>query len=268
MKPVYLVIHGVGHRLEDEFRAQVEGLASQLGIDATFVPVFWGDILRPDSRIDTILPYRHWADPEHPVGLRPTSNNWHRILGGVYNMVHDAYVRASSQFTGDLLYYQRHHRELWARVWEILERDAPGAGGPDMPVSVIAHSLGSAIIFDMAVAAEPRLHIDHLVTCATQSPFFHVIGCSPLALDPHGTGEPVVLPPTIGDWTNFYVPLDPWAYLAAPVFTLADGTAPADIEVRSGNRNDRIAIHRAQHYWNHPIVIDTIRTQNDQRRHP
>lgn len=263
-EPVVLVIHGVGRRLESEFRSQVSDLAARLGIAALFVPIYWGDLLRPDERVDAILPYQRWADDQASaeVGWAPGPHDGrHRVLGAMYGFVHDAYVRASSQFTGDLVYYQRHQNELWQRVWHVLDAEVPGAGGDDRPISVVAHSLGSAIAFDMAVAGDRRLHINHLFTCATQTPFFHVIGCSPVTLDPSGAGEPVTLPSTIGRWTNFFVPLDPWAYSAAPVFTLADGSSPHDVEVHAGNRDDRIGTHRARHYWNHPVVVKTMQQQ-------
>jgi hypothetical protein len=282
---VVVVIHGVGRRDPAAFRSQVETLETALGIDAQFVAAFWGDILRPDDRVDAILPYREWAEgsdpddepaqssspPGGPLDLDATidriaeqlhqrsEDSRHKILAGLYGLVHDQYVSASAQFTGDLIYYHRHSDELRHRVWDVLEREAPGAGRAGSPVSVIAHSLGSAIAFDMAVTEHDRLHIDHLFTCATQTPFFHVIGCSPTGLDPDSTGEPAQLPASIASWKNFFVALDPWAYLASPVFTLADNTKPEDIEVRSGRRGDRIATHAASHYWSHATVIDKIR---------
>ncbi len=44
----------------------------------------------------------------------------------------------------------------------------------------------------------------------------------PTVIDPTGGGFTVQLPPQIRRWANFYVALDPWAYIAAPAFTLAD----------------------------------------------
>ena len=41
----------------------------------------------------------------------------------------------------------------------------------------------------------------------------------------------------------------------------ADGTAPTDIEVHSGEREDKILRHAASNYWRHPTVINGIRTR-------
>ncbi len=287
-QPVVAVIHGVATRDEASFRNEVAILAANLGVDATIVPIYWGDIARPDDQIESVVPYTDWASvspglpsdtdasadlrksfKDHDVEAiiddlaagwrRRTSASRHRILAGVYGLVRGQYLRAAAGFTGDLVYYHRHRERLWGRVWEVLMREAPGAGLPERPLSVIGHSLGAAVVFDMAMEAEPRLHIDHLFTCATQSPFFHVIGCSPPTIDPTGGGSPVRLLDGIAHWTNFYVALDPWAYVAAPVFTLASGLSPRDVEVHAGTRDDRIVTHMAHHYFRHPTVIEEIR---------
>jgi hypothetical protein len=288
-RPVIAVIHGVARRDRDAFAREVETLRESLGLDADVVSLYWGDLPHPAALVETVLPYTSWKsqvgsldDPGDSVTLRDAvrardleglidsiSADWRRrsqssrrrLLSVVYQLVRSQYLRASAEFTGDLVFYHRHRQRLWGHVWEQLMRRAPGAGLAERPVTVIAHSLGSAIAFEMATSADPRLHIAHLFTCATQSPFFHVTGCSPVEIDPTEAGAPVVLPATIGGWTNFYVPLDPWAYLTAPVFTLHDGSLPTDIEVHTGSRADRIVNHTSSHYWQHPLVIDTIRTQ-------
>lgn len=285
---VVAVIHGVARRDEAGFRKEVELLAERLDVSARFVPIFWGDIARPDDRIESVVPHQGWAagpnestdDGETSVRLRQALRDrdlevviddiaagWrrrsaasrNRILAAVYGLVRGQYLKASAQFTGDLIYYHRHRSELWGRFWETLMREAPGVGLPERPLTVIGHSLGATVAFDMAIEAEPRLHVDHLLTCATQTPFFHVIGCSPPSIDPAGAGLRAQLPPQIGRWTNFYVALDPWAYAAAPVFTMADGARPRDVEVHAGTRDDRIVTHLARHYLQHPTVIDEIR---------
>jgi hypothetical protein len=182
-----------------------------------------------------------------------------RVLGRVYRAVRDQYLSMAAHFAGDIILYQRRQAAIQARVWETLVREAPGFGIAEAPVSVITHSLGGSVAFDIAVDGHPRLHVDQLVTCACTAPYFHVIGCSPHSLPHHVPGEAVTLPDSIGAWTNFYLPLDPWGYLTAPVFRLADGSAPVDIEVHTGDREDRIMRHGAAHYWNHPLVVRAIR---------
>ena len=117
------------------------------------------------------------------------------------------------------------------------------------------------MVFDMAVAGQPTLHVGQLLTCASQISYFHIIGCSPATLDPTSSGAPVTLPTTIEDWTNFFVPLDPWAFLAAPVFTMGNGDEPDDVEVYSGDRGDRVLTHAATYYWTHPVFLDRARRQ-------
>ncbi|MGD9703557.1 MAG: hypothetical protein AB7Q42_16840 [Acidimicrobiia bacterium] len=187
-----------------------------------------------------------------------------RLISSVYRAVRAQYLTASAHFAGDIILYQRRHREIQSRVWETIMREAPGYGLQERPITVVTHSLGGSVAFDAAVAGTPRLHVDHLLTCACTVPYFHVIGCSPNTITPHTPGVASSLPPTIGLWTNFWLPLDPWGYLAAPVFQLSDGSSPADIEVHSGEREDRIMRHAASNYWRHPTVIKRLRAALDE----
>ncbi len=164
------------------------------------------------------------------------------------------YLKASVEFTGDLLRYQRDPGVVHERLWEILTEAAPGHGLAGRPLDVVTHSLGGSIVVDAALGGHPRLHVRHLVTCATQVPFFALVDAGP-----HGIDEPVVLPSTIGSWTNLFVALDPWAYLAGPVFRLADGTSPLDLEVHGDEGDNRVLTHSARHYWSHPTSLDAMR---------
>jgi hypothetical protein len=207
--------------------------------------------------------------PEGERLLERLGANWRRqsaaarrqVIARVYRAVRDQYLSMAAHFAGDIILYQHRQAAIHARVWETLIREAPGWGVEGAPVSVVSHSLGGSVVFDMAIDGHPRLVVDEWISCACTAPYFHVIGCSPASLAPHVSGEQVVLPASIGCWTNFFVPLDPWGYLASPVFRLADGAAPVDIEVRTGDRRDRVMRHGAAHYWSHPLVVDTIRAR-------
>jgi hypothetical protein len=287
-RPV-LVIHGVAQRDRDVYEQEVAALGDALGPRVRLVPVYWGDFARSADSVDRVLPYLDWAssagddlgeiessslrvafaerDMAQAFGSltsgwkRRSASSRRKVIGVFYAMIRRQYLRASAQFTGDLILYQRRKVELQAVIWETIMRHAPGYGLKERPVDVIAHSLGATMMFDLAVEGHPALHIDHLITCASQTAFFHAIGASPSPLDQADPGDPVTLPPTIRSWANHYVPLDPWAFLTAPVFRLHDGSEPDDIEVYAGERGDRILTHAASHYWTHPVVLDTIRRE-------
>jgi len=284
-RPV-LVIHGIGTRDRQSYLSDVAGLNEALGGDVRLIPVYWGDMGATTQPLDTILPYLSWSSREARLaressaevrgavanrdlgGLIDTiSAGWRRrsgdsrrrILGSIYSLVRTQYQRASGEFTGDLILYQRRQAALHARIWETVMEHAPGYGLAGRPIDVISHSLGGAMLFDLAVAGFPTLHIGEFLTCASQISYFHVIGCSPVTIDPTSSGRPVTLPGTIGRWTNYYVPLDPWAFLTAPLFTLADGSIPDDLEVYGADRGDRVLTHAATYYWTHPVFIESAR---------
>jgi hypothetical protein len=286
-RPV-LVIHGIGTRDEATYRADVSALNEALGDQVRLIPVYWGDMGGPSQPLDTVLPYLSWTAAEarqaseSPSEVRAAVANrdlgglmdavsagWRRrsaesrrrVLGSIFSLVRTQYLRASGEFTGDLIIYQRRTADLQARVWETVMEHAPGHGLRGRPIDVITHSLGATIMVDLAVAGRPTMHVRNLLSCASQVAYFHVIGCSPPALDPAGEGRPVRLPDSIGGWTNFYVPLDPWAFLASPLFTLADGATPTDVEVYTGQAGDRVLTHAAAYYWTHPVFLAEARRQ-------
>lgn len=284
-RPV-LVIHGIGTRDRENYEAEVSALGRALGERVRLVPVYWGDMGATTQPLEEILPYLSWSSRdtrtvrESPAEVRAAVANrdlgglidtvaagWRRrgadsrrrILGSIYGLVRTQYQRASGEFTGDLILYQRRQAALHSRIWESLMEHAPGYGRRALPIDVISHSLGGTMVFDMAVSGHPTLHVREFLTCASQIAYFHVIGCSPQPIDPTASGQPVSLPASIGRWTNFFVPLDPWAFLAAPMFTLADGSTPEDVEVYSGDLGDRMLTHAASYYWTHPVFVETAR---------
>jgi hypothetical protein len=107
----------------------------------------------------------------------------------------------------------------------------------------------------MATATDP-LWIRSLVTFGSQSPFFHV--CDPRGgqLEPYA-GAPVVLPKSIGRWTNLWEPLDLLAFIAARVFRLHDGSEPRDVKI-AHLATSGIWTHSS--YWELDDVVNEIRT--------
>jgi len=293
--PPVLVIHGVATRDRDEFEDEVAALARAVGTGHRFIPVYWGDLGAHAEAVDVVLPYESWRNDgrnrfaeliekpgEEPVLatfqramedkdpealLNALAEGWRRysavtrraLVGGLFGLYRDRYLAASAEFIGDLLVYERRRAEIQAHVWQVIMREAPGHGLPERPITAVAHSLGGVILFDMAVAGQPVLHLDHFVTCGSQPSFFHVIGGTPTQLAPYRQGRPTTLPETIGAWTNFFVPLDLWAFIAEPVFRLHDGGRPKDVEVHGERRADRLFRHAARHYWRHPVVVEGVR---------
>ncbi|RMH79231.1 MAG: hypothetical protein D6683_06460 [Actinomyces sp.] len=279
-----LVVHGVATRDRDAFVAEVEQLGDALGPGVRPIPCYWGDLTPDPAEFDRILPYLGWTDAggdveaddpsagealraalarRDPAPLlavigdewrRRTESSRHRLLAGLYRLVRTQYLRASVEFTGDLLRYQRDPGAVHERLWEVLIEEAPGHGLAGRPVDVLTHSLGGSIAVDAALSGHPRLHIRHLITCATQVPFFALLDAAPGRI-----AEPLALPPTVGAWTNLFVALDPWAYLAGPVFRLHDGSAPVDLEVHGDAGDNRVLTHSAHHYWSHPTSLAAMR---------
>jgi len=281
-----LVIHGIGTRDKENYLAEIAGMNAALGDRVRLIPVYWGDMGAPTQPLDTILPYLAWSDREVRVPrersaevrsalagrdlnhvLDTVASGWRRrsaesrrrLIAAIYGLVRSQYQWASGEFTGDLIVYQRHQGAIHSRIWQAVHSHAPGHGVADRPIDVISHSLGGAMVFDLAVGGDPALHVRSLLTCASPISYFHIIGCSPTGLDPMSTGRPVTVPPSIEAWTNFFVPLDPWAFLAAPVFTLNNGRPPEDVEVYAGERGDRVLAHAASYYWTHPVFLDRAR---------
>ncbi len=299
-----IVIHGVATRDRARFVATVAALEQALGGARRLVPVFWGDLGVPRNVIDEVLPYRDWVEaPRRELEatiagsrqslfsdrvrdalrerdadsfIRTIAEGWRAynrmtrraVVGTVFSLFREFYSSASAELIGDVLVYQNRKKEMLAAIRERIAAVAPGAGGAKRPLDVIAHSLGGVMLFDMATARQSPLFIRHMMTCGNQAGFLYAIGCIGDALPAHQRGQRTTLPATIKHWTNFYVPLDPWAFLAGTVFQLADGSIPQDIEVHDPEGRNRLFRHAADYYWSHPAVIATLQSAVNRRRAP
>jgi hypothetical protein len=176
------------------------------------------------------------------------------LAGGLNEYLRTSFGPNIGRFLGDVFVYQRRHADIQRRLWEVLDREAPGWGTEERPIPVIAHSLGGVISFDGL--GHRRLWIRRFITFGSQSAFFHVI-------DPRGPlgaykpGTPVGLPNAIGAWTNLWEPLDPLAFLAGRVFRLSAGKPPVDIEVPH-RASSGLWTHSV--YWTDEALVDAIRT--------
>ena len=137
-------------------------------------------------------------------------------------------------FLADVIAYQGSTQRslIHQRFREVIDKElGPDHGTPAKPLTVIAHSLGGVITFDMATVAETPLCLNQFITLGSQPAFFHVLDRRSQSLDTYN-GSPVTLPDSIGSWTNIWDELDVLAFGAGEVFRLHDGSIPADVPVR------------------------------------
>lgn len=179
-----------------------------------------------------------------------------RLLGNLNTFLRTRFGPEIGRFLGDIFVYENQRRSIRDRLFERLDREAPGWGTEQRPINVIAHSLGGVVCFDTAVTnVERRLFIKRFVTFGSQSAFFHVVNPRG-SITPYQPGTPVRLPSSIGRWTSLWEPLDPLAFLAGKVFRLSSGDAPRDVEVPH-LQSSGLWTHSV--YWTHQALVDAIR---------
>lgn len=165
-------------------------------------------------------------------------------------------------FLADVIVYQSHdyRRVIHRRVREILRREAPGYGTPEKPITVLAHSLGGIVAFDMAMADDDPLHIGRFVTFGSQPAFFHVLDPRGGGLDAYD-GQPVTLKPTIQSWVNIWDEYDLLAFGVSEVFRLADGSAPVERPIKCFKTLTHGAVMFQGHlgYWRRDPAASAIR---------
>jgi len=160
-----------------------------------------------------------------------------RVRGYVNDKFQDmrgALTAAMLPFLADVIVYQSHDQRalIHQRFREVIDKElGKDFGSQDKPLTVIAHSLGGLISFDMATAENAPLHIGRFITLGSQPAFFHMLDPRSAAV-PAFQGEPVTLPASLGSWINIWDELDVLAFGAGEVFRLHDGSRPIDRPVR------------------------------------
>ena len=159
---------------------------------------------------------------------------------------------------GDVVAYHQNRDAILERLFDCLDGQAPGWGTEDKPVNVMAHSLGGLAVFDAATTGlgSRKLWIDRLATFGSQPAFFHVMAPR-YNLPAYRPGHPVQLPANIAHWINLWHRLDVLAFMAKPVFRLADGTAPVEVDVTS-RASEIVALKGWLHsiYWESQELLD------------
>lgn len=180
-------------------------------------------------------------------------------LGGSLNQVLRKKMAVPISLTfGDVVGYHQNRDAIMQRLFSVLAKEAPGWGTQEKPINVMAHSLGGLAVVDAALSGldDRRLWIDKLVTFGSQPAFFHVMAPRK-NLAKYEPGKPVTLPGTIKQWTNLWHRMDVLAFIAKPVFRLADGSSPVEVDVAS--RASEIAelkgwLHSI--YWESEELLD------------
>ena len=159
-----------------------------------------------------------------------------------------------AQFLGDITTYHYEEEAIQGQVLEALRGHHPDWGSEDRPATIIAHSLGGLIAFDLAVSSQTPIHIEALVTIGSQPAFFHTVRRR-RDLPPY-EGAPVVVP-RISRWLNLCHPLDPLSFRVGEVFKLADGSRPVDQDLEVLG-SDGLFAHSS--YWSRPEAARAIKS--------
>jgi pimeloyl-ACP methyl ester carboxylesterase len=134
-----LIIHGVGSQEGDFANPMIEELKGRISDQAkiSWQTVYWDPILSREE--DGLL------RELFPEGKRP---DWFKLRKLVMNYIGDVtayrYIPMSSSQTRKTNKYDDIHREVHKSIVELRK----SLGNEDKPVIVIAHSLGSVIMFD------------------------------------------------------------------------------------------------------------------------
>jgi pimeloyl-ACP methyl ester carboxylesterase len=154
-----LVIHGVAVRNKSEFVKCVRDLNEAVGRrEWSFRAAYWGDLGVAEPDVDGIMPRSRLFDrfAEEAVGAQRWRSD---------------FARQAFTFLGDVVQYQRPscRKQIQNRIRAAVPE---GYGTRKNPISVIAHSLGALIAFDMAMQRANqhryRLWIKAFVTLGAQ----------------------------------------------------------------------------------------------------
>lgn len=252
MKQSVIVIHGIAMRSRAKVRRMIDRLATGVGGNYEFISAYWGDLggdaehvhdvlaRYPDSSDDFSEMVSDWFTSlrvDKPVRERVESKRRARAYRHEqFNRTRLMLTTAMLPVLTDTIVYQSAARRelIQARIREVIrERLGPKAGTADEPLTVIGHSLGGVIAFDLAVLApeDNPLHYRNFITMGSQPGLFHVLDSRQGVLKPY-RGYPVKLPSTIQRWTNIWDQWDLLAFGTDQVFRLHDDTTPRDVGVK------------------------------------
>lgn len=275
-----LVVHGLRTVDDVQFHARVSALNKKLGDEWDLIPVFWGDLASPtldlskifstpksgdeiwEERFNAALAYgfanlvKFFGSDQFARELAQDAEEADRRAKtkARYGMRYQAML-ALNHLVGpyllDVLQYQ--NPLIGANIRDRVRVKAKDYCQQGRAVSVIAHSLGGVVCFDLAIGRNTDLRLKRFVTLGSQPSLFCVSGlCDINERDGNGV---YFLPDTIEKWTNIYHILDPLACITGKLFRLRDGTPPRDVElIGEVTQSDAHSC-----YWDSPESISAVR---------
>jgi hypothetical protein len=180
------------------------------------------------------------------------------ILGRAGEQVHSLIrlwiVPNAAKGIGDVFVYQGHRDTVHKKVLDIIRKDDPTLGTAANPISIMGHSLGGIISFDLATRSVDPLHYKALVTFGSQSSILHILDPRGGEIDPYAPPPSVRIPDTIGHWTNIWETWDPLAFAMSPVFGPLDRVQ----DVRIPHRSTAPVFSHGE-YWTQEDAVDAMR---------
>jgi len=180
------------------------------------------------------------------------------ILGRAGEQVHDLIRRkivpGAAKGIGDVFVYEAHRQAVHEKVLEIIRKVDKTLGTAANPISIMGHSLGGIISFDLATRSVDPLHYKSLVTFGSQSSILHILDPRGGALNAYAPPPSVRIPDTIGHWTNIWETWDPLAFAMSPVFGPEDRVR----DVRIPHRSTAPVFSHGE-YWTQDDAVDAMR---------
>lgn len=275
-----LLVHGMGNQdagFADEMIEKVKARLKRLGSDdrtVSFDPVWWAHVL--GDKEATLL--RHMADGN--------DLEWMSMRSFVVNSLGDALAYQDTQVAEDEInVYQGIHRVVAEKTASLRNRLRSGEDdkAPEVPLVVIAHSLGAQImsnyIWDVQHQEKNKLKFkigdnpfERYETLTSITTFGCNIPLFTLALN---TIQPISFPPaglaryfpagtsaekiaSVAKWTNYYDPDDVLGYPLKTLDAAYDKVVCRDVPVNVGSilRSWNPASHTA--YWTDDNVIKPV----------
>ncbi|MFE3636721.1 hypothetical protein [Streptomyces sp. NPDC059168] len=177
-----------------------------------------------EERRSLTAPWSALRNGARRLGRAAKERTKERALRRPVRLLRDRAASAIPLFIGDITEYLAHRGSrsvpgpIVQRVVGTLEQ-ACAERTPELPLYVVAHSMGGNIVYDILTHFRPDLSVDFLVTVGSQTGLFEELklfrGSDPsLGAD----GSKVHSLPNVSRWLNVVDLNDPLAFNAEPIF--------------------------------------------------